>query len=35
VYHVQRARLGLVGEWLGWFERPAAARLRLRTTSNR
>ena len=35
VYHVEHARLGLVGEWLGWFEQPAAARSRLRTTSNR
>jgi DNA-binding transcriptional ArsR family regulator len=35
VYHVEHARLGLVSEWLGWFERPAAARAGLRTASNR
>jgi len=35
VYQVEHARLGLVGEWLGWFEKSAAARSRLRATSNR
>jgi DNA-binding transcriptional ArsR family regulator len=35
VYRVEHARLGLVSEWLGWFERPAAAQPSLRRASNR
>lgn len=35
VYRVEHARLGLVSEWLGWFERPAAAHSSLRRASNR
>ena len=35
VYRVEHGRLGLLTEWLSWFERPAAARSTLRRASNR
>jgi hypothetical protein len=30
VYRVEHARLGLVAEWLSWFDRPAAASATVR-----
>lgn len=35
VYRVEHGRLGLLTEWLSWFERPATARSTLRRASNR
>ncbi len=35
VYRVEHGRLGLLTDWLRWFERPAAARSNLRRASNR
>jgi len=35
VYRVEHGRLGLLTEWLSWFERPVAARSALRRASNR
>jgi DNA-binding transcriptional ArsR family regulator len=35
VYRVEHGRLGLLTEWLSWFERPVAARSTLRRAANR
>ena len=35
VYRVEHGRLGLVAEWLSWFDRPAAASATLRRASGR
>ena len=35
VYRVEQGRLGLVAEWLSWFDQPAAASATLRRASGR